>query len=66
MIPRKGAESSTYNRKDMRDILEVRCTLEELAVLLACKNVNAEHIAALKAANKVFEMAVYQKMLLIL
>ena len=45
----------------MRDILEVRCTLEELAVLLACKNINAEHIAALKAANKVFEMAIVSK-----
>ena len=61
MIPRKGAEVAHITEKDMRDVLEVRCTLEELAVLLACKNVNAEHIAALKAANKVFEMAIVSK-----
>lgn len=61
MIPRKGAEVAHITEKDMRDVLEVRCTLEELAVLLACKNVNAEHIEALKAANKVFEMAIVSK-----
>lgn len=61
MIPRKGAEVAHITEKDMRDVLEVRCTLEELAVLLACKNVKEEHIAALKAANKVFEMAIVSK-----
>ena len=61
MIPRKGAEVAHITEKDMRDVLEVRCTLEELAVMLSCKNVNAEHIAALKADNKVFEMAIVSK-----
>ena len=31
MIPRKGAEVARITEKDMRDVLEVRGTLEELA-----------------------------------
>lgn len=61
MIPRKGAEVAQITEKDMRDVLEVRCTLEELAVSLACKNVTQEKIEELKAANKVFESAVVSK-----
>lgn len=61
MIPRKGAEVAQITEKDMRDVLEVRCTLEELAVSLACKNVTPEKIEELKAANKVFESAVVSK-----
>ena len=55
MIPRKGAEVAHITEKDMRDVLEVRSTLEELAVTLACKNVTPERIQDLKTANKVFE-----------
>ena len=58
MIPRKGAEVAHITEKDMRDVLEVRCTLEELAVALACKNVTPERIMDLRAANKVFESAI--------
>lgn len=58
MIPRKGAEVAHITEKDMRDVLEVRCTLEELAMTLACKNVTEDKIADLKAANKVFEAAI--------
>lgn len=61
MIPRKGAEVAHITEKDMRDVLEVRCTLEELAVSLACKNVTDERIADLKAANKVFESSIVSK-----
>ncbi len=61
MIPRKGAEVAHITEKDMRDVLEVRCTLEELAMELACKNVTDEYIADLKAANKVFEAAIVSK-----
>lgn len=61
MIPRKGAEVAHITEKDMRDVLEVRCTLEELAVSLACKNVTEERIADLKAANKVFESSIVSK-----
>ena len=34
MIPRKGAEVAEITEKNLRDVLEVRCALEELAVLL--------------------------------
>ncbi len=61
MIPRKGAEVAHITEKDMRDVLEVRCTLEELAVTLACRNVTDERIEELKAANKVFEAAIISK-----
>lgn len=61
MIPRKGAEVAHITEKDMRDVLEVRSTLEELAVTLACKNVNPEKIDELKSANKVFESAIVSK-----
>ncbi len=61
MIPRKGAEVAHITEKDMRDVLEVRCTLEELAVSLACKNVTPEYLADLKNANKVFESAIVSK-----
>ena len=61
MIPRKGAEVAHITEKDMRDVLEVRSTLEELAVTLACKNVTPDKIEALKAANKVFESAIISK-----
>ena len=60
MIPRKGAEVAHITEKDMRDVLEVRCTLEELAVALACKNVTPERMD-LRAANKVFESAIVSK-----
>ena len=61
MIPRKGADVAHITEKDMRDVLEVRCTLEELAVALACKNVTPERIMDLRAANKVFESAIVSK-----
>ena len=61
MIPRKGAEVAHITEKDMRDVLEVRCTLEELAVELACKHVTPEYIAELRAANKIFESAIVSR-----
>lgn len=61
MIPRKGAEVAHITEKDMRDVLEVRSTLEELVVSLAIKNVTEEKLNELKAANKVFESAIVSK-----
>lgn len=61
MIPRKGAEVAHITEKDMRDVLEVRCTLEELAVQLACKNVTPEYVTELRAANKLFESAIVSR-----
>ena len=61
MIPRKGAEVAHITEKDMKDVLEVRSTLEELVVELAIKNVTDEKIEELKCANKVFESAIESK-----
>ena len=44
MIPRKGAEVAHITEKDMKDVLEVRSTLEDLVVELAIKNVTDEKI----------------------
>lgn len=61
MIPRKGAEVAHITEKDMKDVLEVRSALEELAAELACKNVTTEKLNELKTANKVFESAIVQQ-----
>lgn len=61
MIPRKGAVVASISEKDMRDVLEVRITLEELAVSLAVKNMNSEDIEQLRKAGKNFEDAVIAK-----
>ena len=45
----------------MRDVLEVRAALEELAATLACRNVTPERIEELKMANKRFEAAIISK-----
>ena len=39
MIPRKGAEVAQITEKDLSDVLVVRCTLEELAIQIACENI---------------------------
>ena len=57
MIPRKGAEVAHITEKDMKDVLEVRSTLEELVVELAIKNVTDEKIEELNCSNKVDESA---------
>ena len=50
MIPRKGAEVAEITEKNMRDVLEVRKALEELAVQLACEKITAEENEEMKKA----------------
>lgn len=57
MIPRRGAEVAEITEKSLRDVLEVRGALEELAVKLACQKITDEQIAELRAAEKEFEQA---------
>ena len=57
MIPRKGAVVAEITEKSLRDVLEVRKALEELAVRLACEKIQDEEIEELKAAAKEFENA---------
>lgn len=54
MIPRKGAEVAEITEKNLRDVLEVRCALEELAVQLACDRMDEEGIKAMKEASAEF------------
>ena len=55
MIPRKGAEVAQITEKSLRDVLEVRRALENLAVQLACLRMSPQTLADLKAAARVFE-----------
>lgn len=55
MIPRKGAEVAEITEKSLRDVLEVRESLEELAVQLACDRIREEQIEELKEAAQIFE-----------
>ena len=50
MIPRKGAEVAEITEKNLRDVLEVRCALEELAVQLACDRIDKARMRELHAA----------------
>lgn len=55
MIPRRGAEVAQITEKSLRDVLEVRRALEELAVQLACMRMTPEGILQLKQAADEFE-----------
>lgn len=55
MIPRRGAEVAEITEKSLRDVLEVRKSLEELCVELACERITPEEIVKLKEAARDFE-----------
>lgn len=61
MIPRKGAEVARITEKDLKDVLEVRCSLEELAVELACEKITNEELESLKRAMDDFKAAIHEK-----
>ena len=54
MIPRRGAEVARITEKDLRDVLEVRASLEELAIGLACERITDEEIGELRRALENF------------
>lgn len=58
MIPRKGAEVAQISEKSLRDVLEVRRSLEELAIELACRRMSAEEIVQLEHAQNDFREAI--------
>ena len=51
MIPRKGAEVAKISESNLRDVLEVRRSLEELAIDLACQRITAEELESLNKAE---------------
>ena len=58
MIPRRGAEVARISEKSMRDVLEVRRSLEELAIELACQRMTDEEFKELQRAQEAFKSAV--------
>ena len=54
MIPRKGAEVAKITEKRLKDVLEVRCALEELAATLACQRIDEEGKTKLNNAHQEF------------
>ncbi len=58
MIPRKGAEVARISEKSLRDVLEVRRSLEELAIELACQRMDTEAVEELEKKQEEFRNAV--------
>ena len=58
MIPRKGAEVARISENNLRDVLEVRRTLEELAVDLACQRMTEDELEELKKTQELFAQAI--------
>ena len=61
MIPRKGAEVAGISEKMLKDVLEVRMTLETLAFRLAMKNVTPADIQKMEEYERSFAEAVQKK-----
>lgn len=57
MVPRKGAEVASITEKNVRDVLEVRKALEELAVTLACQRMDESQFRQFDEQNQIFEKA---------
>ena len=58
MIPRKGAEVAKISARSLRDVLEVRRALEELAIELACQRRTEEDLGELQKAQDEFKKAI--------
>ena len=56
-VPRKGAEVARMTEKDMEDVLQIRRTLDELAVRLACDKMTEEQLESLRQAVQEFEIS---------
>ena len=55
MVPRKGAQVAKITEKDLKDVLEVRLGLEDLATRLACQRISREQLEELYRASRNFE-----------
>ena len=61
MIPRRGAIVAKITEKDLRDVLEVRSSLERLSTELACERMKDDTIVELKKAQEAFKAALDQE-----
>lgn len=57
-LPRKGAEVAKMTEKDMEDVLQIRESLDELAVQAACDKITGQQLADLELVMENFENAV--------
>ena len=57
MIPKCGARVASISSSDLKDVLEVRRALDELAIKLACKRINSEQLDRLYQAMIKFKEA---------
>ncbi len=62
MIPRRGAEVAKITEKDLKDTMEIRIALEELAVELACLRIDDVGKEKLKKACISFREAIGSKL----
>ena len=58
MIPRKGEEVAKISEKSLKDVLEVRRSLEELAIELACQRISDTDMEDMDAAQAAFRDAI--------
>ena len=58
MVPRCGAKVASITTSGLKDVLEVREALEELAIKLACKRSTDDQVRRLKEAMERFENAI--------
>ena len=61
MVPRKGAHVAEITRQELNDVLEVRRSLEVLAITKACESMTEKDILALKAAEEAFAAQVARR-----
>ena len=61
MMPRRGAEVAEISEKSLKDVLEVRRSLDILCAELACERITDEGIEALEKAGIDFEKATETK-----
>lgn len=55
MVPRRGAQVAKITEKDLKEVLEVRIGLDELAIGFACERVTSEQLEAIREAGMYFE-----------
>ncbi len=61
MTARKGAEVAPINEKDLKEVLEIRKSLESLACELACRNASTEDIVKMRVLNEAIEKAIKEE-----
>lgn len=54
-VPRKGAEVAKMTEKDMEDVLQIREALDELAVKIACEQIQDDQLQELSETMHEFE-----------